>query len=168
MPRYQTSWRRFWAAMVDGIVFVPFSFLDDWLLVPGQSPSVLVIWATLSYSSYWLYSVVLHARFGQTVGKRLLRVKVLDVHEQQIPTFLQALLRDIGLVVLNTSSLAFLVYLVCAGTYAPGSENTGLPGQILTWAGISWLVLELLTMLTNEKSRALHDFIAGTVVVCDA
>jgi hypothetical protein len=65
MPRYQTSWRRFWAAMVDGIVFVPFSFLDDWLLVPGQSLSVLVIWATFSYSSYWLYSVVLHARLGK-------------------------------------------------------------------------------------------------------
>src|SRR5215213_1769658 len=114
MPRYQTSWKRFWAAMVDGIVFVPFSFLDDWLLVPGQSPWLIVTWATFSYSSYWVYSVMLHARFGQTVGKRLLRVKVLDVHEQQIPSFRQALLRDIGLVALNTSSLAFLVYLVCA------------------------------------------------------
>ena len=153
---------------MDGIVFVPLGFLDDWLLSPDQSPWVIVTWATFAYSSYWLYSVVLHARFGQTVGKRLLRVKVLDVHEQQIPTFPQALLRDIGLVVLNTASLAYLVYLVCAGTYAPGAENTSLPGEILTWAGLSWLVLELLTMLTNEKCRALHDFIAGTVVVRDA
>lgn len=28
-----------------------------------------------------------------------------------------------------------------------------------------WFVAEVLTMLTNEKRRALHDFIAGTVVV---
>jgi uncharacterized RDD family membrane protein YckC len=29
----------------------------------------------------------------------------------------------------------------------------------------AWFVLELLTMLTNNKRRALHDFIAGSVVV---
>src|SRR5439155_15421963 len=120
----------------DAIVFVPFGFLDDKFLSPDQAPWVVVSWATFAYSSYWLYSVLLHARFGQTVGKKLLRVKVLDVHEQQIPTFRQALQRDIGLVVLNTSSLAYLVYLVHTGAYAPGAENTNLPGQVLTWAGL--------------------------------
>ena len=28
-----------------------------------------------------------------------------------------------------------------------------------------WTLLEVLTMLTNAKRRAIHDFIAGTVVV---
>jgi len=28
-----------------------------------------------------------------------------------------------------------------------------------------WFLAEVLTMLTNEKRRALHDFIAGTIVV---
>jgi hypothetical protein len=28
-----------------------------------------------------------------------------------------------------------------------------------------WFVAEVLTMLTNDKRRALHDFVAGTVVV---
>ena len=31
-------------------------------------------------------------------------------------------------------------------------------------AGI-WFMLEIITMLLNEKRRALHDLIAGTVVV---
>jgi hypothetical protein len=34
-----------------------------------------------------------------------------------------------------------------------------------SWIWLAWLVLELLTMLTNPQRRALHDFIAGTVVV---
>jgi len=165
MARYQTSWRRCWAALVDAIVFVPLGFLDDKFLSPDQAPWVVVSWATFAYSSYWLYSVLLHARFGQTVGKRLLHVKVLDVCEDQIPTLRQALLRDIGLVVLNTASLAYLVSLVLAGTYTLGAEVTTIPGQMLAWAGLGWFVLELLTMLTNEKRRALHDYIAGTVVV---
>lgn len=165
MQRYQTSWRRCWAALVDAIVFLPFGDLDEKLLSPLQAPWVIVSWAAFAYSSYWLYSVLLHAQFGQTVGKKLLRIKVLDVHEQRIPTLRQALLRDIGLVVLNTASLAYLVYLVHAGAYERGAEYSSTPGQVLAWAGFGWFVLELLTMLTNEKRRALHDYIAGTVVV---
>jgi uncharacterized RDD family membrane protein YckC len=29
----------------------------------------------------------------------------------------------------------------------------------------SWFLLELITMLTNKKRRAVHDYIAGSVVV---
>lgn len=36
---------------------------------------------------------------------------------------------------------------------------------ILTALPSLWFVAEVLTMLTNEKRRALHDFIAGTVVI---
>ncbi len=28
-----------------------------------------------------------------------------------------------------------------------------------------WWIAEIITMLTNEKRRAIHDYIAGTVVV---
>lgn len=35
----------------------------------------------------------------------------------------------------------------------------------LNWAQIVWIWSELLVLLTNKKRRALHDFIAGTVVV---
>ena len=33
------------------------------------------------------------------------------------------------------------------------------------YAGLVLFVLELVTMLTNSKRRAIHDFIAGSVVV---
>ena len=152
---------------MDGIVFVPIGFLDDWLLSPERPQWVVICWAAVAYSSYWLYSVLLHARFGQTIGKRLLGVKVLDVQERRLPTLRQAVLRDIGIVVLDTCSLIYPVYLVRTGTYVRGAEGATLPGEILTWASIAWLVLEFLTMATNDKRRALHDYIAGTVVVRD-
>ena len=168
MARYHTSWLRFWAAVVDGIVFLPLSYLNQELLSPDRAPWIVVTWGAATYSAYWLYSVLLHARFGQTVGKKLLRVKVLDVHEQRTPTFQQALLRDVGVVVLNTASAVYLAYLVFAGRYVSGAESTNLPGELLIWASLAWLLLELVTMLTNEKRRAFHDYIAGTVVVRDA
>ena len=90
------------------------------------------------------------------------------MHEQRTPTFPQALLRDVGLVVLNTASAVYLGYLVLTGVYISGAESTNLPGELLVWASLAWLALELVTMLTNEKRRAFHDYIAGTVVVRDA
>jgi uncharacterized RDD family membrane protein YckC len=165
LDRYRTSWARFWAGAVDTVVFVPLSFIDDALLSPERSPWILIAWATVSYSSYWLYSVLLHARYGQTVGKRLLRVKVLDLEELHPPSLRQAFLRDIGIVVLNTMSLFYLAYLVLTASYEAGAEFSSVPGEILTWAAVAWFVLELVTMLSNEKRRAFHDFIARTVVV---
>jgi uncharacterized RDD family membrane protein YckC len=37
----------------------------------------------------------------------------------------------------------------------------------LDWLATLWFLLEIATMLTNEKRRAVHDFIAGSVVIRD-
>jgi uncharacterized RDD family membrane protein YckC len=42
---------------------------------------------------------------------------------------------------------------------------SSLPALILAYASIGWFLLEVVTMLTNSKRRALHDLIAKTVVV---
>ena len=92
-------------------------------------------------------------------------VKVLDLSEERIPTLRQAFIRDIGYIVLNTLSLSYLIYLVVAGRYVPGAEVTTLPGQVLVWASLGWFLLEIISMMTNDKRRAFHDYIAGTVVI---
>ena len=80
----------------------------------------------------------------------------------------QALIRDIGYIVLNMLSLSYLIYLVFAGHYSRGTAVTTLPGQILVWASFGWFLLEIISMGTNDKRRAFHDLIAGTVVVRNA
>jgi uncharacterized RDD family membrane protein YckC len=97
-----------------------------------------------------------------------MKIKVLDVSEERIPRFRQAFLRDIGYIVLNTLSLGYLIYLVLADQYVRGAEISSLPGQILTWASLGWFLLEIVTMATNQKRRALHDYLAGTVVIRNA
>jgi uncharacterized RDD family membrane protein YckC len=165
MTRYQTFWPRFWSGFVDSLVFLPVTILDEFLGSPERPAAVIIVWAVISYTSYWLYSVLLHARYGQTVGKRANRVKVLDVSEERLPTLRQAFIRDIGIIVLNTLSLAYLIYLVVAGQYVPDAVISNIPGQILTWASLGWFALEVVSMATNPKRRAFHDFIAKTVVV---
>jgi len=127
---------------------------------------ILISWAIVSYSAFWLYSVSLHARYGQTLGKRAMDVKVLDVSEERIPSIWQALLRDLGYIMLNLGSLTYLLYLMITGKYA-GTEqfNISPAGQILAYTGFAWFLLEIGTTFINPKRRAVHDLIAKTVVV---
>ena len=94
-----------------------------------------------------------------------MRVQVLDVGEARYPTLRQAFVRDVGYVILNSLSLVYFIYLVTAGLYVWGGKVSRLPGMILSWAGLGWFLLEVITMAMNKKRRASHDYIAGTVVV---
>lgn len=166
MDQYRTFRRRIGAGFVDGLVFLPISAFGSYLSSPARGSVVLISWAIVSYSAYWIYSVVLHARYGQTVGKRIMRIKVLDVSEERIPSLLQAFLRDLGWIVVDVLSLAYFIYLVGAYKYVQRVELLdNLPGRILNYSSTGWFLIEIITMLTNSKRRALHDLIANTVVV---
>jgi uncharacterized RDD family membrane protein YckC len=163
MDKYKTFGPRFWAGFIDGLVFLPIGFFDNYLSAPARGPIILISWAIVSYSAYWLYSVSLHARYGQTIGKKAMHVKVMDVSEERIPSLGQAFLRDVGYIVINISAL---IYIVAAHKYVTGSEQVNsLPGMVLEFASFGWLLLEVVTMLTNSKRRAIHDLIAKTVVL---
>lgn len=166
VDRYNTLGRRVLAGWVDGLVLLPISLADSrYLSAPERGAAIILIWGAVSYSGYWLYSVLLHARYGQTLGKMAAGIKVLDVSEERIPKLRQAFLRDVGYIVLNCASLGYLFHLVLSGRYTRDAELTGQPSHVLGIAGLAWVVLELVTTLTNSKRRAIHDFIAGTVVV---
>jgi len=166
MDKYKTFGPRFWAGFIDGLVFLPISLFDSYLSSPARGPIVLISWAIVSYSSYWLYSVSFHARYGQTLGKRAMHVRVMDVSEERIPSLRQAFLRDVGYIALNTSSLIYFIYVVVAHKYVTGTEQVNsLPGMVLAFASLGWFLLEVITMLTNSRRRAIHDLIAKTVVL---
>jgi uncharacterized RDD family membrane protein YckC len=167
MTRYSTFGARVLAGIVDGLVLIPLALADAWLAGPGQPPPVILAWGIVTYNAYWLYSVLLHARKGKTLGKMALGITVLDVSEARIPTLRQAFLREAPYIALNWASLLYLFTLVLTGRYVPDAELTGRPAELLSLAGGAWFLLEIVTTLTNGKRRAIHDFIASTVVVRD-
>ncbi len=166
--RYQTIWPRIRAGCFDGFVLAPLAFADGFLSSPERGALLLIAWAAISYSAYWLYSVLLHARGGQTLGKRAAHVRVLDLSEERIPTLRQAFLRDSGYILLNGLALVYFVYLVLTRQYSGHAADASLPARVLACAGLAWFLLEVTTALTNPKRRAVHDLIAGTVVVREA
>ena len=76
--KYKTFWPRFWAGVIDGFVLLPLSFLNSWVFANITAKGVLVIWFVYFSLSGLIYSVLMHGNFGQTVGKMVTRVKVLD------------------------------------------------------------------------------------------
>jgi uncharacterized RDD family membrane protein YckC len=148
------------------LVLLPVGLVTFLAFSPSNPRWIVIAWGVVFYSCDPVYSVWLHARYGMTVGKRYMGVVVLDVSEQRLPSFQQALLRDIVTVVSQAILLANFIRVVLNSGYSEHiDKQMGWFGDALSWAGLGWFLLELVTMLSNNKRRALHDLIAGTVVV---
>lgn len=118
----------------------------------------------VAYFDIYIYSVVLHWLYGQTLGKAVMEVKVVNYPDESPISFQQAFLRDCVPIVL-------LIVMVVFMFFAPVPENVESFGLFsivllaLSFTHFIWFLLEIVTMLFDDKHRALHDFIAGTVVV---
>ena len=160
---YRTFWPRFWAGILDGILFLPITLIDPWVYSHINSNGVLAIWFVLSTSTFFIYEVLMHGKYGQTVGKMATRVIVLDVSLDKL-SMRQAFLRDSVYIALTTVGIIIDFPKVVKG-WNPYQGPIGLSTKILSFASFGWFLVELVTMLTNNKRRALHDFIAGSVVI---
>jgi uncharacterized RDD family membrane protein YckC len=92
------------------------------------------------------------------------KVIVLDVSERPL-SLRQAILRDI--LSLITLPILFVVEIPQVIRGVDVSTNPELsPGMwVLLSSGLILFLIEIATMLTNQKRRALHDYIAGSVVI---
>src|SRR5215218_1472214 len=103
--KYRTGLKRFWAAVVDSIVFMPLLLVDKWLYGSNQNPIVLSTWLILTSFLPILYSIILHYKYGYTIGKWVARVKVLDVSETHTLTLRQSIMRDIVFLLIQVIGL---------------------------------------------------------------
>ena len=162
--KYLTFWPRFWAGIADAILLMPLGLVDRWIFRLSPSPVLLVAWFSL-YSLFGVgYSVLMHGKYGQTLGKMLTRVRVLDVSEARL-SLRQAFLRDGVLLGVALVGLALDIPKVLAGIHPWEEAKLGIGFWVLFYGSAAWFLAELGTMLTNRKRRALHDHIAGSVVV---
>jgi len=169
--RYDTFGPRFWAGMVDGIIFAPFDYLMVHIISVDSNLFFVVVWFAIISLAFSIYSVVMHANWGQTIGKMMCKVKVLRNSDERSIDLHLSLIRDSVPIVLTTVTIIYYLFKTISGDPVLTNMILALKGQgepifdLLTWIGVLWFVCEIITMLTNKKRRALHDYIAGTVVV---
>jgi len=132
-------------------------------LFDTDQPILQVSWYVIASLAFPAYSIFFHGRFGQTLGKMATRVKVLGATGAKL-TFKQAFLRDSPYLVLVVLDLVITLPYIASGI-SLGVQSQSALQMILNNASLLWFWAEVLTMLTNNRRRAVHDFIAGSVVV---
>jgi uncharacterized RDD family membrane protein YckC len=168
--RYSTFSRRLWSGPVDGCVLWP---LDTaaLLLVGSNPPRAIGLLGLLVQQLGWFaYTVLMHGKYGQTVGKMTTMVRAFDVRTETPISYRQAHLRE-GIPA--AASAPFLIHEFVGVMQGKASTTLVAEGKRSHDSGLScfaalpllWFLAEILTMLTNGKRRALHDFIAGTAVI---
>ncbi|MEH0021637.1 MAG: RDD family protein [Desulfobacter sp.] len=166
LPKYRTFWPRVLSYVVDSMVLLPIDMLNGWIERTAADDSFLfAAWYFVNTIAIYLYFILMHGCFGQTLGKMLLKIKVIDKSEQNEITYKQAFLRD---------CIPFFICILYLIVWNPASfdvDNVGISNGIpiisLFFAafGLIWPLIEMVTMFSNDRRRALHDYIAGTVVV---
>jgi uncharacterized RDD family membrane protein YckC len=162
MEKYDTFWRRFFAGLIDGVIFIPIGLLD-YFTMDSDNTLIVMMATVLSYSSFYIYTVYFHWSTGQTLGKKWMDVRVIDKSETRLLTLKQSFMRDSIYIVLEMIGLVVLISeIVQLGQY-PNEDS--VIETYLEWLATLWFVLEIGTMLTNNRRRAIHDFLAGSVVI---
>lgn len=157
---YRTLLRRVGASMVDALLLAPLTYVAI-SVVPELAGLLASAVTALLTIAELAYSVVGHALFGRTVGKKAFGVQVLDLRGE-LPGWSRAALRDaLPIVAAGVSIVRELSAPAPDPSRSPDATGpTAVESVFLLWAA-----LEVVTMLTNRRRRALHDLIAGTVVI---
>jgi uncharacterized RDD family membrane protein YckC len=163
--RYQTIEKRIGAALIDALVFAPVIALSFWVNSADTAPIWVHYLFLIGSSAIGLgYNALLHWRYGQTLGKMVVKVKVVDAASERPITFFQAFIRDIAYALSSVVDISIVIILVSSGH--PRLSDTVVNAQEYALVPLFvWMALDSLVFLKTRKHRALHDFIAGTVVV---
>lgn len=171
---YAGFWPRLGSIWLDFLIVLPVSIIVLALNSLSKDMYFITFIPQLLFSIW--YHVYLVEKNGGTPGKLILGIKIIKLNGQDV-TRTEAILRYliqfvIGFIAIGATltsvmnadeeyyeSLGWMQKQFYLATLSPGLFT------IHRWASNIWIYSELIVLLTNERKRAIHDFIAGTVIV---
>lgn len=165
-------WHRGCALLLDLIVVGPFLLL---CLVMVEFDAIFYFSAIIYFIAYFFYKIYFEAKYGQTIGKMWVSIKVLD-DQNQVIRIKTAIIRN-SLYIL--SSVVLIIGLMAAhigGSSSDyneafstltflGSGNDSSIHYILAGTSNAIIFISFFTFLFNERGKAAHDYLANTKVV---
>jgi uncharacterized RDD family membrane protein YckC len=149
---------------LDSTALAPLAWLDQFIWNHTSQSFILLPWTIFDQLIGLAYGIGFVVACGQTPGKMACGVKIFDIRGKSV-SLKQAVLRDVVPVLLLLYFLFPQAQNILAGQLANRAYGDFSTFRNLFLALAGWLLLEVITMLTNKKRRAVHDYIAGTVVV---
>lgn len=172
--RYAGFWQRFLAYWVDVIIFLPLTGIAYYL---GEKSRLFYLYWFIPGTLLGLFfHIYLVKRYGGTPGKLLLKMRIALVDGSPVTTNAASMRYAVLFVLSGLSSAALLssTLIMTDEAYFSLSYMTRAQRmvELAPWWYHSvnfllqiWIWSEFVTMMFNKKRRAVHDFIAGTVVV---
>lgn len=164
MRRYHTFIQRIAAAIIDGFILLPVSLLLGGLEDNASSTGSFVIGIIVNAAAWYSYSIFLHGRYGQTLGKMASKVKVYALDEKSHIGYQRAFMREL----INICILGAGLLFICIDSLRPTASFETTRAQydfFFFYASLASTIAELVTMFFNKKRRSIHDLVAGTVVL---
>jgi len=167
---------RLGAGLLDLLFVLPVVVLTMYLNSQGKDFYLYTFFPNLLFITW--YDIYLPKRYGGTAGKLALGLKIIRTDGQSIQ-WREAILRHsvlLALAVINVGVMIFCVLKADEETFSVLSWQkqsaylisfAPLYFQLARWGSQIWFWSEFIVLLTNRKKRAIHDFIAGTLVVKD-
>jgi len=169
-PRIASPWMRLAAAFFDWIILFPIGILV--VLLSSRSWKFAVVLFPLYQLLYVAYQAFFHSRYGATLGKMAFKMKVVNEDYSKIDFF--TALKRISVEGVLQGALAIL----CLNLFLSMKNNYNItnvvdfaklfqigPYQSVNVLETFWYYLSFMTCLFTPRRKALHDFIAGTVVI---
>ncbi len=157
-------------------IILPISLVHIWLeSISRVTALILVVPMTAAYCAYSIYC---HGKYGKTIGKHVMQIRITRLSGERIGWRESWLRSSVDIIFAVLSVIASLIALVAITdaqyydvTWIQRSRNLeSLQPSWSAWvmtATSIWMWSEIIVMLCNERRRALHDYIAGTVVISD-
>lgn len=171
---YSSFWSRVGAYLIDFIIFSPFLALDYFF---GGTTRYFQLYIFLPAQLLAIYFYIyLVQKYGGTPGKLLLGLRI-SMADGSPVTFRAALFRYgvlwiLGILMTSATIIAalgmtdasFVSLSYTARAVALSANGPAWMGVVTVLMQV-WVFAGLITILANKRRRAVHDFIAGTVVV---
>lgn len=171
---YAGFWKRFCAGGVDAFITMPLAFMLIWLEGFGRGLAIAI---TIPLSiCFAMYNVFFNARFGGTPGKLAVGIRITKPDGSRIGwpeawkrsavdllfAFIVLVVEVWGLTQIDPGRYASLGWI--ERTQLVNEHAPAWYGLIIVLQQV-WIWSEVVVLLFNKRRRAIHDFIAGTVVI---
>lgn len=170
--RYASFERRLAAFLIDGLLLGVGLKLLQALLNLTHVVELIATGGLLLGILRFIYPPFCHVRWRKTLGKHFMKLNVTDLHGRGIswpralrreifylPGFLWALYLHLNVLIASWNVTTYSAY--------PQSVATSYP--LILWGLLGYgflnLLVQILFITLHPKNRALHDIVAGTVVL---
>ena len=170
-PTLAARSRRFGAFLLDGLAYL----LCYWLLVFVVQNTALWIgqlFSILLCLGVWLYSFLMHGKYGQTLGKMRHSIVVVNATYGTPLGYAGAFLRalPLGLISLTLCVVSISTWQGNKALSHEDGASFARAADVIRYASYTlyaWLVINAIALILHPKRRSLADLLAGSAVILD-